>query len=139
MKRIFFIFLAAVFLISSAEAATIMVRGHQIRGQGRKPNELISYSFVIPVGGAVIKRVRNSSNAGFYISGEGDIVLYRNAGENAVGVRLGPGSYNVYPYLQPGHQRDTVELYLAPQATGEWITKGGRQNIHLFRPTLPES
>ena len=130
------LFVTILFLLftSSVDAATIHVRGKHIRGEGKTPNRLIADEFIIPVGGAAIKKVRNSSKAGFVIEGEGGVLLYKNTGESAVGIRLGPGRYCVYPYLQPGHREDTVRLELEPQKTGEWVTKGGRQNIQKFQP-----
>lgn len=133
MKRL--AFLCSLWIaVSSAHAATIHVKGRITRGEGKTPDKLAAEEFIVPLGGASIKKARNSSKAGFFIEGEGGVLLYKNTGESAVGIRLGPGRYRVYPYLQEGHREDTVRLELEPQETGEWVTKGGRQNIQKFQP-----
>lgn len=134
MKKLFSFFVMFLLVCASADAATLYVRGTQTRGEGKRPNRLECDVFIIPLGGAAIKKARNTSRDGFWIEGEGGIVLYRNTGESAVGVRLGPGRYRVYPYLQEGHRTDTVKLELEPQETGEWVTKGGRHHIQKFIP-----
>lgn len=62
------------------------------------------------------------------------MILYQNSGENAIGIRIGPGLYWVYPFLQKGHRSDKVTLKLEIQETGEWVTEGGRHHIQKYRP-----
>lgn len=118
---------------SDSLAEKITAKGKVSYKLGEKLPTVQAKVFQIDLGGAIIKKVRNSSELGFVIEGEGGVVLYQNKGGNAKGIRLGPGRYRVYPYLDPDHKSDTITLELEPQETGEWITQGGRQNINKYR------
>jgi len=133
MKQ-FAIYILFFFFASSLQAATMTVSGRHIRSGGNAPPRIEAKVFQITLGGAVIKKVRNSSNLGFVIEAEGGVILYKNSGESAIGIQIGPGLYRVFPFLQKGHHSDKVTIKLEKQSTGEWITEGGRQNLQRYRP-----
>jgi len=133
MKRLALYILFFLFA-SSLQADTMTVSGRQIRNLGTAPPRIEAKVFQITLGGAVIKKVTNSSSLGFVIEAEGGVLLYKNSGESALGIRIGPGLYRVYPFLQKGHRSDRVTLKLEKQDTGEWVTEGGRHHIQRYKP-----
>lgn len=70
MKRLV-ITLLFFFFASSLQADTITVSGRQIRSLGDAPPRIEAKGFQITLGGAVIKKVKNSSSLGFVIEAEG--------------------------------------------------------------------
>lgn len=134
MKNKLYLLIAIVFLLPAiTEARTVTVTGKVVQKRDEPTPTVEAEIFTIELGGAVIKKVRNSSSLGFIIESSGKIPIYQNKGENAKGVKLGPGRYRVYPYLEPGKISDKVTLDLETQETGEWVTKGGRQNILKYK------
>jgi len=133
MKRLT-LYLLFFFFASSLQADTMTVSGRLIRSLGKAPPRIEARVFQITLGGAIIKKVTNSSSRGFIIEAEGGVLLYKNTGESAIGLWIGPGLYQVFPLLQKGHRSDRVTLKLKLQETGEWVTEGGRHHIQKFRP-----
>lgn len=133
-KTSLFLILFLSFFSLSAGARTITLEGRMISGKGNQLPRIEAEFITISLGGAIIKKVRNTSSLGFVIEAPGGITLYQNHGEDARGLRLGPGDYRVFPYLEKGKRSDRVRLELELQETGEWVTEGGRHHIIKFQP-----